>query len=69
MNPYSAVIVQQQLDELRAQAAEARLARTRSPKRSDRFGASLRRFAATVTASVDEQTGVLPRLSDYPYRG
>lgn len=70
MNPYTAVIAQAQLQQLRADAAEHRLARAASatkPRRSW-FATTFASTKATVT-SAESPSGLVPKLTGYPYRG
>ena len=69
MNPYATVIAQAQLEQLRADAAEARLARAAraNTTRRSRFAATFASLKAPVT--TEESTGFLPKLDGYPYRG
>ncbi len=70
MNPYAAVIAHMQLEQLRADAAEHRLARTAraaQPRRS-RFALTIGTLKAPLT-STDDSKSVVPKLTGYPYRG
>jgi hypothetical protein len=69
MLPYTALVVQQHLDQLRADAAEARLARTSRPaRRPSRVSAKVRQLMPKMVIPADDMN-CLPTLSDYPYRG
>jgi hypothetical protein len=69
MLPYTALLAQQQLDQLRAEAAEARLARTlhREPRPSW-FSTKVRALASKISIPA-EDTSFLPTLNEYPHRG
>jgi hypothetical protein len=71
MHPYTAVVAQQQLEHLRADAAEARLARAAradQPRRS-RFAAAIASLKAAASPATNEASSHLPKLNEYPYRG
>jgi hypothetical protein len=72
MHPYTAVIAQRQLEELRANAAEQRLARIaeRADRRPGRLARTLATFKAAVTTPASQSTmDFMPKLTDYPTRG
>jgi hypothetical protein len=72
MHPYTAVIAQRQLEELRAIAAEQRLARiaASADRRPGRLARSLAAVKAAVTTPASQSTmDFIPKLTDYPSRG
>jgi hypothetical protein len=69
MLPYTALVVQQHLDQLRADAAEARLARTSRPaQRPSRVPVKVRQLVSKMVIPTDDMS-YLPTLGDHPYRG
>ena len=69
MNPYTAVIAQNQLEQLWADAAEHRLARAARSSQTRRSWFRLTFGSSKSTAKTADATNVVPKLTGYPYRG
>jgi hypothetical protein len=72
VNPItSSIIVQAHIDDLLAEAAKDRIARSAAKPESrqpNRFAGSVRSVWSNLFGSAD-QPGSLPTLANYPYRG
>jgi hypothetical protein len=68
--PITSIVVAAHIDELLAEAAAERLARSATSKshRTNRFAGALKSVWSTFNGSAD-QAPSLPLLADYPYRG
>lgn len=70
MFPINSIVVAAHLNELMAEAAAERLARSGKVEahRSNRIAGAVKSVWSTLVGSVDS-TGSLPSLAEYPYRG
>jgi len=68
MHRYTLVVVNEQLETLRAEAAARRSFRVERPSLRSRFAEATASIRTAFAAPVDPAPG-LPSLSGYPYRG
>jgi hypothetical protein len=67
MNPYANLLVMDQLETLRRDAALQRLLPVK-PSLPSRIASVLRTARTAITTEAPASTGLTPSLSDYPYR-
>ena len=67
MNPLTTIVAQAHIDELLAESAAERLARSARPAspRQNRITSALKSVWSTLSVAADRP--VAPKLSDYPY--
>ncbi len=70
MNPITTIFVQAHIDDLLAEAANERLARSvkAQNQKPNRFTGAVKGVWSNLFGSAD-QAGSLPTLANYPYRG
>ena len=68
MHAYTALVINEHLDQLRAEAAERNTARGPQPSLLDRVASAASRVRTAVTTPADGRNAVLPSLDNYPYR-
>lgn len=69
MNPITTIFVQAHIDDLLAEAANERLARSvKAQSKPNRFSGAVKGVWSNLFGSAD-QPGSLPTLANYPYRG
>ena len=72
MNAYAAWIVDQQIDELRRDAARRRFERAQraaQPSLTSRLGTAIASLRTAVCTPAETLSPVLPALDGYPYKG
>jgi hypothetical protein len=68
MHAITALVVNEHLEQLRAEAAERHATRGRQPSLLDRVASAASRVRAAVTTPADGRNALFPSLDEYPYR-
>jgi hypothetical protein len=68
MHAITALVVNEHLEYLRAEAAERNAARGPQPSLLDRVASAASRVRTAVTTPANGQNALVPSLDDYPYR-